>query len=367
MKIELSENKVMFNNGRSIQEIHPFWLRERVDGEEFLDKGTQQRLFDPSTMNSEVFIKKATISNGFLEINFNDGVSSKINIDKIASEFLNKDTVIKSIEKIKWDSSLKNIKNYNYNESFIESREMHDFLVSFYKYGFVIIKNVPTENNYIINFANSIGSVRRTNFGEHFNVRSKSNPNDLAYTTLHLSPHTDNPYRNPVPCIQILHCIENEVKGGLSTLVDGYTVTENLKKEDPESYKILSEIKVRFKFTDKNVVLEDWSELIHLDENKEFKQVRFSPRLDYVPMLEKNKLDLYYKARKKLSDLYNSKKNIIEFKLEPKDLMMMDNYRILHGRTKFDPKEGKRFLQGCYIDFDSTEGKLRHLKRKFAI
>ena len=82
-------------------------------------------------------------------------------------------------------------------------------------------------------------------------------------------------------------------------------------------------------------------------------------------MLEKNKLDLYYKARKKLSDLYNSKKNRIEFKLAPKDLMMMDNYRVLHGRTKFDPEEGKRFLQGCYIDFDSTEGKLRHLKRKF--
>ena len=34
-------------------------------------------------------------------------------------------------------------------------------------------------------------------------------------------------------------------------------------------------------------MLEDWSELIHLDDKKEFKQVRFSPRLDYVPMLEK--------------------------------------------------------------------------------
>ena len=45
--------------------------------------------------------------------------------------------------------------------------------------------------------------------------------------------------------------------------------------------------------------------------------------------------------------------------------MMMDNYRVLHGRTKFDSIEGERFLQGCYIDFDSTEGKLRHLKRKF--
>ena len=32
--------------------------------------------------------------------------------------------------------------------------------------------------------------------------------NDLAYTSLPLAPHTDNPYRNPVPCIQMLHCIE---------------------------------------------------------------------------------------------------------------------------------------------------------------
>ena len=57
MKIELDRNKVLFNNGSSIQEIHPFWLRERVDGEEYLDKGTQQRLFDPSSMSSEIIIE----------------------------------------------------------------------------------------------------------------------------------------------------------------------------------------------------------------------------------------------------------------------------------------------------------------------
>ena len=58
MKIELNENKVLFNNGKTVQEIHPFWLRERVDGDEFYEKGTQQRLFDPSTMNGEIIIKK---------------------------------------------------------------------------------------------------------------------------------------------------------------------------------------------------------------------------------------------------------------------------------------------------------------------
>ena len=365
MKIELNENKVYFNNGSLKKEIHPFWLRERVDGEEFLDKGTQQRLFDPTSLDSKITIDKANINEKFLEIDFNDGVKSKIDINKLTKEFSNEDSITKYITKIKWNSTLKDIKNFEYFENFFESKEMHDLLVSFYKYGFVVIKNIPTDNNFIVKFANSIGSVRRTNFGEYFNVKSKADPNDLAYTSLELAPHTDNPYRNPVPCIQLLHCIESEVSGGFSTLVDGYTVTEDLKNENPDFYKILSEVKVRFKFIDKDVVLEDWSELIKLNDDKTFKQVRFSPRLDYVPMLDKEKLDLYYKARKKLSEMYNSDKYRIEFKLVPKDLMMMDNYRLLHGRTSFETKEGNRFLQGCYIDYDSTEGKLRHLKRKF--
>ncbi len=365
MKIELNNNKVFFNNGSSVEEIHPFWLRERANGEKFLDKGTQQRLFDPTSLNVEIGIKKAQIKNQILEIDFNDGVNSKLNIESIAQEFNKKDNDIHSIEKVKWDSKLKTIKNFEFKQDLFESKDMFNILMSFYKYGFVIIKKVPTQDNYLVKFANSIGSVRRTNFGEHFNVKSIPNPNDLAYTSLPLAPHTDNPYRNPVPCIQILHCIINEVKGGFSTLVDGYTVSEILKKENPEFYDILTKVKVRFKFIDKDVVLEDWSELIKLDENKNFKQVRFSPRLDYVPILEKKELDLYYKARKKISDLYNSAKFRIEFKLEQGDLLMMDNHRLLHGRTEFDVNEGSRFLQGCYIEFDSTEGKLRHIKRKF--
>ena len=367
MKIELNDNKVYFINGNIKSEIHPFWLRERVDGEEFLDKKTQQRLFDPTSLNSEIKINKASINKNFLEINFNDGVNSKLDIKKLTLEFSNKDILLKTIQKIKWDSTLKDIKNFEYKENFFESREMYDLLISFYKYGFVIIKNVPTDNNFIVKFANSIGSVRRTNFGEYFNVKSKIDPNDLAYTSMQLSPHTDNPYRNPVPCIQLLHCIINEVSGGFSTIVDGFTVCEDLKKNHPDYFKVLNEIKVKFKFIDKDVVLEDWSELIKLNDDGTFKQVRFSPRLDFVPILDKDQLDFYYKARKKLSEMYNSKKYRIEFKLEPKDLIMMDNYRLLHGRTAYEINEGNRFLQGCYIDYDSTEGKLKHLKRKFEI
>ena len=249
MKLELKNNKVFFENRGSKKEIHPFWLRERVIGDNFVDKKTQQRLFDPTTIQGDIKIDNLNLLDDYLEITFNDGAYTKLAIQNILKEFSNINEV-KFINKIKWDSSLKNFNYFKFKENFFEKEEMYKALICFYQYGFVIFKKVPTENNFIVNFANSIGSIRRTNFGEFFNVKSKPNPNDLAYTSLPLAPHTDNPYRKPVPCIQMLHCIENEVKGGLSTLVDGYTVTEKLKKDFPNFYKILTEVKVRFQFID---------------------------------------------------------------------------------------------------------------------
>ena len=366
MKIELTDNKVFFEKQGAKKEIHPFWLRERVNSENFLDQKTQQRLFDPTMLKSSSEISKVNISDKFLEVSFKDGAYAKLVIENILKEF-EKDNELYFINKISWKSDFQNNNIYKFNKNFFEEKIMYESLLDFYKYGFVLFENVPIKDNFIVNFANSIGSIRRTNFGEYFNVKSKPNPNDLAYTSLPLAPHTDNPYRKPVPCIQLLHCIENEVGGGLSTLVDGLAVTEELKKEHPSFFQILTEIKVRFQFVDDNVVLEDWAEMIQLDENKRLKQVRFSPRLDFVPLMDKEKLELYYAARNKISEMYNSEKFRIEFKLKPGDLLMMDNYRLLHGRTEYNANEGNRFLQGCYIDYDSTEGKLKHLKRKFNI
>ena len=366
MKIELTDNKVFFEKQGTKKEIHPFWLRERVNSENFLDQKTQQRLFDPTMLKNSSEISKVNISDKFLEVSFKDGAYAKLVIENILKEF-EKDNELYFINKISWKSDFQNNNIYKFDKNFFEEKIMYESLLDFYKYGFVIFENVPTQENFIVNFANSIGSIRRTNFGEFFNVKSKPNPNDLAYTSLALAPHTDNPYRKPVPCIQLLHCIENEVGGGLSTLVDGLAVTEELKKEHPSFFQILTEIKVRFQFVDDNVVLEDWAEMIQLDENKRLKQVRFSPRLDFVPLMDKEKLELYYAARNKISEMYNSEKFRIEFKLKPGDLLMMDNYRLLHGRTEYNANEGNRFLQGCYIDYDSTEGKLKHLKRKFNI
>ena len=81
MKIELIENKVYFNNGSEKKEIHQFWLREMANGEEYLDKGTQQRLFAPTFLSNDVSINRAYINEKYLEVDFNDGVNSKLEID----------------------------------------------------------------------------------------------------------------------------------------------------------------------------------------------------------------------------------------------------------------------------------------------
>jgi len=72
MKIELENNKVFFKNQGLKKEIHPFWLRERVNGDSFVDKKTQQRLFDPTELQENIKIDSLNISNDFLEITFND-------------------------------------------------------------------------------------------------------------------------------------------------------------------------------------------------------------------------------------------------------------------------------------------------------
>ena len=99
MKIKLENNKVFLKNQGQKKEIHPFWLRERVNGESFLDKRTQQRLFDPTKLEENIMISSLNLSDKFLEVTFNDSTYTKFLILDIMREFENENEIEK-IEKI---------------------------------------------------------------------------------------------------------------------------------------------------------------------------------------------------------------------------------------------------------------------------
>ena len=63
MRIEITKNKVFLKLPKKKLEIHPLWLRERARLNTLHDKNTDQRLYDPSQLNTNLKIKKASISN----------------------------------------------------------------------------------------------------------------------------------------------------------------------------------------------------------------------------------------------------------------------------------------------------------------
>lgn len=67
-------------------------------------------------------------------------------------------------------------------------------------------------------------AVRRTAYGIEAAGRDRrgENGNNLAFTGARITPHTDNPYRDPVPTLQLLHCLTSAAVGGDSGLVDGF-------------------------------------------------------------------------------------------------------------------------------------------------
>ena len=88
--------------------------------------------------------------------------------------------------------------------------------------GFTLIRGVPCRAGMVATVAGCFGYVRETNYGRVFDVRVEAAPSHLASTGLALSPHTDNPYRDPEPTVQLLHCHTSAAAGGDTILVDGF-------------------------------------------------------------------------------------------------------------------------------------------------
>jgi gamma-butyrobetaine dioxygenase len=344
--------------------IHPLWLRERCQDSKTIDLRTGQRWEDPSDRDLELGLTSvAEVEPGRFRVRFTDGHEA----DFLGSEILAEAALAPGDHDCPlprlWDGSLTEFPRVPWSAAPGDATRA-SWLTRFLEMGFIIFTGVPTAPKTVLQVAASFGYTRDTNFGAFFDVRSVPDANDLAYTSIPLDPHTDNPYRSPVPGVQLLHCLINETTGGLSTLVDGYAAAATLRAQDPEGFSLLSRTPVRFRFRDTDTELVASSPLIEVDGTGRVQAVNFSPRLDFVPLRPPRELAAYFRARRAFDRLLRSPHYELRFLLNSGDLMMMDNRRLLHGRTGFDPREGLRHLQGCYIDIDGPRSVYRVLRRR---
>ena len=346
--------------------IHPIWLRERCQDAQSMDLLTGQRLHDPSDLDLGLTLTAVSEAGpGRLHIRFSDGHEA---------EFLARDILAEAAlppgehdvpALATWTGALEDLPRAAWRPNPGDA-ELSGWLELFLRYGFIIFSGVPTEHHAVLEAARVFGYTRETNFGTVFDVRSVPNATDLAYTPVKLDPHTDNPYRSPVPGVQLLHCLANETTGGLSTLVDGCAVGEALRVRDPEAFRVLSTTPVRFRYRDAVTELTASALPIEVDASGKVSSIHVSPRLDFVPLLPPEQLTAYYRARRVFDHMLRTPEFEIRFLLNRGELVMFDNCRLLHGRTGFDPQEGLRHLQGCYIDIDGPRSLYRVLRRKSA-
>ncbi|MGU9956214.1 MAG: TauD/TfdA family dioxygenase [Arenicellales bacterium WSBS_2016_MAG_OTU3] len=228
--------------------------------------------------------------------------------------------------------------------------------------GFCILTEVPCDDQQVLQVIKQFGFVRDTNYGALFEVRSKINANNLAYTHLELGCHLDNPYRDPVPGLQLLHCLASTTEGGESILQDGFMAAHILRDENRQHFDLLSKQFINFRFQDKEVDLNARAPMIEFNDHGEVIKVRFNNRSIDTIKLSPEKIRPFYTAYRHFAQILERQALQIHFKLAAGELMLFDNTRILHGRKAYS-KGGIRHLQGAYSDLDGLYSTLSVLQR----
>ena len=202
--------------------------------------------------------------------------------------------------------------------------------------------------------AKKIGYVRNSIFGGLWSFESNADMADSAYTNEELRPHTDSTYSNDAPGLQLLLCCEYDAKGGDSIMVDGLKIAETIKAKNKDLYNVLTKIDVPGNYTGDGVILEAKRPIIKLDDKNQIAQISFN-NYDRAPFRLNPKLTkIFYEAISLFDNLANSKQYKWRYILKPRDLLIFNNWRVLHGRGSFI---GKRKMKGCYLnkeDFDSS-------------
>jgi gamma-butyrobetaine dioxygenase len=232
-----------------------------------------------------------------------------------------------------------------------------------FRWGFVLLRDVPAEPGTVLQVAASFGFVRETNYGRLFDVRVEPHPGNLAYTSRRILPHTDNPYRDPVPTVQLLHCLQAAGEGGDTGLVDGFAAARELRAADRETFDLIAGTPVPFGYIDKSTELWASQPLIQLSPRGRICGVRFNNRSARPLRLPYAQVTAFYAAYRRWAGLLARPERQLNLRLAPGDCLIFDNTRVLHARTAFSVTGG-RHLQGCYADLDGLASTLAVLRRK---
>jgi gamma-butyrobetaine dioxygenase len=360
---------VRYLSGDRLADLHPRWLRDRSQEPGQVEPTNRQRLFTPRDIDADLSVTSCSVAAGVLVVTFTDAHTARL--DTVAIEralgWLPDPEEPPAPEP--WTEPLDPFPYVDWGAiGWSQAGEDLDavlaFLTAFYRYGYVVLRNTPVAEGTLRRIADRLGYISGNNFGWIFDVRAEPKPTDLAYTAVELLAHTDQPYRQPIPGIQMLHCLRNEAPGGDSTLVDGLAASLAIAAAEPELHRALVETEVEWRYDMGTDTVVGRGQILEYDRFGRYRRIRLNTKLDEPVPRPGADLDGFYAGRRWLTEWLNDASHQVTFRLEPGDVMFMDNHRALHGRTAFDSSLGVRHLQGAYIDHDGPDTMYRLAVRR---
>ena len=350
--------------------FHAIWLRDNSPDPETRDAGNGQRLIALRNIPLDTHISTASVDNTTLSVTFApEGKTVDFDLNWLQAHQYDtpqaKDAGWVNADLQPWDAGLQNnIPIADLNTVRDTPSALQDWLTEVRKYGFGKLTGGSVQEGALTQVADLFGYIRETNYGQFFEVRTEVNPTNLAYTGLGLQAHTDNPYRDPVPTVQILYCLENSAQGGENMVVDGFQCALRLKSENPRGFDVLSKYCARFEYAGTDgVCLQSRRPMIELAPDGELIGVRFNNRsaaaITDVPF---DDMADYYAAYRQFGDIIDDPTMEVTFKLQPGESFLVDNTRVLHARKGYSGA-GSRWLQGCYADKDGLNSTLAAMQR----
>ncbi|RED53973.1 TauD/TfdA family dioxygenase [Aestuariispira insulae] len=349
-----------------VSRFHHIWLRDNCRCPSCLHVQTRERIHDTYGIDPNIRPEAVSITDEGhqLSLTWPDGHQTDLPGNwlrlRCYSEAAREE---RRVRPTLWGSEiLKNLPEVQAGDALETDEGLQDFIQKIRDYGLAVVRNLDCTEGMVEKLAGRISYLRQTNYGVGFDVESKPDPNNVAYTAIELKAHTDLANWESPPGIQFLHCLDNSAEGGESVLVDGFAAAEMLRQRDPEAFRLLSEVELPFRFIDKHWDLRWHAPTISLSLQGDFREIRYHAALCAPFDLPHDLVEPVYAALRSFTQILRDPAHEIRLKMGPGDVIVFHNRRVLHGRSAFDPNSGRRKLQGCYVDCDDAWSRLRVLK-----
>ena len=360
--------RIVFGDGRE-SAFHLLWLRDN-DPAGFHPQ-TEERLFDIVDFAAKAGLAPAAraataaADGGSVRIDWNDG-ESIFAADFLRAHAYDAQSLAERAERpTLWDSeTLPQPPRFDCAQIFADKAARLLWLRALADFGIALVENTPDRDGAVCDLARLIAPLRRTNFGEDFVVESKPDPNNIAYTAHALQLHTDLPNRESPPGAQFLHCRRNEATGGESIFADGFAAAAELRRRSEDDFLLLARAPLPFRFHDRDNDLRHRAPTIGLDANGAVCEIRYHAALTAPLDAPFDQTAAIYAAWLRFGRILREERMRIRCRLCSGETVVFHNRRVLHGRCAFDPASGYRRLDGCYVDWEETQSRIRVLRRE---